>query len=132
MSFRRSKTAAQESRAWQEFLQANAALFQASGVPISLHESRDLFDDLLMHGYIDHHPDPTRFFVGQLSDAQREALVEVVVRYLRAGFPDPGIGGFPGGPTGDEILGRVRQEAGPGPAPDRRDSSALEIHRSLR
>jgi len=115
MSFRRSKTAARESRAWQDFLQANAALFQASGVPISLYESRDLFDDLLMHGYIDHHPDPTHFFVGELSDAQREALVEVVVGYLRTGFPDPGIVGFPGGPTRDEIFRRVQQEAEPGP-----------------
>jgi hypothetical protein len=111
MSFRRSKTVAQESRAWQDFLQANAALFHASGVPISVYQSRDLFDDLLMHGYIDHHPDPTRFFVSQLSDAQREALVEVAVRYLRAGFADLGIGGFPGGPTRDEIFRRVQQEA---------------------
>jgi hypothetical protein len=49
-------------------------------VPIALYESRELFDDLLMHGYIDHHPDPMHFFVGQLLEAQRKALVEVVVR----------------------------------------------------
>ncbi len=67
MSFRRSKTAARESRAYRDFVQANSALFQASGLPISLYESRELFDDLLMHGYIDHHPDPTHFNVGQLS-----------------------------------------------------------------
>jgi hypothetical protein len=66
MSFRRSKAAALESRSWRDFIQANAALFQASGVPSSLYESRELFDDLLMHGYIDHHSDPTHFFVGQL------------------------------------------------------------------
>jgi hypothetical protein len=111
MSFRRSKTAAQEARAWRDFLQANAALLQASGVPISLYESRELFDDLLMHGYIDHHDDSTHFFVGGLSAEQREALVEVAARYLRAGFPNPGIGGFMGGPTRAEMLRRTRQGA---------------------
>jgi hypothetical protein len=118
MSFRRSKTAAQESRSYRDFVQANAALLLASGVPISLYESRDLFDDLLMHGHIDHHEDPTRFFIGQLSVDQLAALVETVVRYLRAGFPDPGIGGFMGGPTRDEVFRRVQQHAEPGDAPD--------------
>jgi hypothetical protein len=117
MSFRRSKTAAWEARAYRDFVQANISLFQASGVPISLYESRDLFDDLLMHGYIDHHPDPTHFFVGQLSADQRVALVKVMMRYLQSGFPDPGIGGFLGGPTRDEVLRTVQLE--PDAAPDR-------------
>lgn len=118
MSFRRSKTAVREARAYRDFVQANATLFQASGVPISLYESRDLFDDLLMHGYIDHHSDPTHFFVGRLSAEQRAALVEVVVLYLRAGFPDPGIGGFMGGPTRDEVFRRVQQDSEPVRTPD--------------
>ena len=118
MSFRRSKTVSRESRAYRDFVQTNAALFHASGIPISLYESRELFDDLLMHGYIDHHPDPTHFVVGQLSAEQRAALVEAAVRYLQAGFPDPGIGGFMGGPTRDEILRRVQKDAEPKAAPD--------------
>ncbi len=106
MSFRRSKAAARESRAWRDFLQANAALLQASGIPISLYESRELFDDLLMHGHIDHHEDATHFAVDQLSEIQRETLVEVAARYLRAGFPDPGIVDFMGGPKREEIFRR--------------------------
>lgn len=97
MSFRRNKTAARRSHAWRTFLQANRTLLQESGVPISLRESRELFEDLLMHGCIDHHPDPTDFLVGQLSARQREALTQVIVRYLQAGFPDPGFVGFEGG-----------------------------------
>ena len=96
MSFRRSKTATREARAYRDFVQANAALLQASGVPISVYDSRELFDDLLMHGYIDHHPDPTHFSVGQLSAGQRKVLAEVVARYLQAGFPDPGLSAFMG------------------------------------
>ena len=111
MSFRRSKAAAQETRAWHDFLDSNAVLFQGSGVPSSLYRSRELFDDLLMHGYIDHHTDPTYFGVGQLSASQQATLIEVVVRYLQAGFPDPGIGGFMGGPIRDEILRRVGFDA---------------------
>jgi hypothetical protein len=118
MSFRRSKSAARSAREYRDFVQANAVLLQSSGVPISLYESRELFDDLLMHGYIDHHTDPTHFFVEQLSASQRAALVEIVVRYLRAGFPDPGIGGFMGGPTRDEVFRRVQQDAAPDTSSD--------------
>ena len=49
MNFRRSKHAAQEARAWRDFLEENATLLQASGVPISLYQSRELFDYLLIH-----------------------------------------------------------------------------------
>jgi hypothetical protein len=107
MSYRRSKRAALQARAWSDFRQANAVLLQASGVPASLYESRELFDDLLMHGYIDHHEDRTHFFVGQLSQSQMGALVEVAARYLRAGFPDPGIGGLMGARTQEEIRRRA-------------------------
>jgi hypothetical protein len=107
MSFRRSKRAAHEAQRWRAFLEANADLFQRSGVPLFIYQSRELFDDLLMHGYIDHHDDPTRFAVGQLSAGQLENLIEVVGRYLRAGFPDPGVGGFMGGPTRTEIFRRA-------------------------
>jgi hypothetical protein len=75
-------------------VQANATMFQASGIPSSIFESQEMWDDLLMHGYIDHHDDPTRFFIGQLSPDQANLLIELAVRYLQSGFGDPGIGGF--------------------------------------
>lgn len=111
MAFRRSKTAARDARQWGDFLEQNATLLQATGVPISIYQSRELFDDLLMHGYLNHHDDPTHFFVGRLSSPQRDALIEVSARYLRAGFPDPGIGGFMGGSVRDEIVRRARLDA---------------------
>jgi len=91
MSFRRKKQEAVEARRWREFVELNADLFQRSGVPQSIYTSREMFDDLLMHGYIDHHEDPTHFFVGQLNAEQAECLIEAAARYLRAGFPDPGL-----------------------------------------
>lgn len=111
MGFRRNKASISESRAYQDFFLANEKLIESSGVPISLCERRELFDDLLMHGYIDHHDDPTHFSVEQLSTAQLDSLVEVVVAYLRAGFPDPGIAGIMGGLSRDEIFRRAGIEA---------------------
>ncbi|MDG3005582.1 hypothetical protein [Paludisphaera mucosa] len=91
MGFRRSKADALQSRAWQDFLQAHAALLQGSGVPITIYESRDRFDQLLMHGCVDSSLDPGRFSVGALTQIQRRKSAEAVSLYLRAGFPNPGI-----------------------------------------
>ena len=58
-----------------------------------------------MHGYIDHHEDPTRFSSASSQREQRKALRSRSWRATSApGFPDPGIGGFMGGPTRDEIF----------------------------
>jgi hypothetical protein len=113
MSFRRSKKDALASLAWRRFLQENAELLQASGVPISIYQSRELFAYFLMHGCIYPHADSTHFLVGQLSAPQRAALIETTARYLRAGFPDPGLG------CGD-LCREMRRRAGipdPGDSP---------------
>jgi hypothetical protein len=110
MSFRRGKTTARESLAWMYFVEVNSSLLQASGVPISIYKSREMFDDLLMHGWIDHHSDPTHFSVEHLSQQQLEVLVEVIVEYLRFGFSDPGIVRFKRGPTSKEIIRRAQEE----------------------
>jgi hypothetical protein len=110
MGFRRSKSVAEGSRKWRDFLEGNAAQLQASGVPCSLYASREMFDDLLLRGYIDHHDDPTHFFVGGLPPDQREALVKVIVNYLQAGFADPGIGGFCG-PLREEVYRKAGIES---------------------
>jgi hypothetical protein len=107
MTFRRQKAAAEKQRSWQNFCQANSNFLQAAGIPPALYESKKNFDVFLMHGYIDLQPEITRFNVDQLSPLQQDLLVEVVVRYLQAGFADPGISGFMGGNMHQEILRRV-------------------------
>jgi hypothetical protein len=106
MSFRRTPRQAEEARNWQRFLRSNRDLLARAGVPSSLSESHALFDDLLMHGYLDHHPDPTRFSVDELNPEQRALLAEAVVRYLRAGCADPGLALF-----GDELDSEIRRRA---------------------
>lgn len=110
MGFRRSKHTAIEAREWRRFLEINRDLLARTGVPYSIYESRDLFDDLLMHGYIDHHLDPTRFAVDQLGEQQRSLLADAIVRYLRAGFSNPGLGLF-GNDIHEEIGRRAAEPA---------------------
>jgi hypothetical protein len=95
MGFRRTKVDALQARDWRRFLEANASLLASTGLPESIYSSQEVFDDFLMHGCIDHHPDPTGFRLEQMSPDQLRLLSEAVVRYLQAGFLSPHIGGFP-------------------------------------
>jgi hypothetical protein len=94
VSFRRVRQQANDEANWRRFLQANGDLLARAGVPPSIAASRALWDDLLMHGYIHHHLDPTHFSVRLLDSAQQAYLEEAIVRYFRAGFPDPGLSLF--------------------------------------
>ena len=106
MGFRRSKDAAKEAKNWSHFLAENRELLVRAGVPLSVFEQHEMFDDLLMHGYIDHHIDPTRFSVDELDPLQKECLIEAIVNYLRSGFGDPGLGIF-----GNDIHEMIRRRS---------------------
>jgi hypothetical protein len=104
MSYRRSKEASVEARAWKRFVQSNREQLERTGLPCSFYESHDMWDDFLMHGYIDHHDDASGFTVHRMSEESRVVLSEVVVAYLAAGFGDPGLTLF--GTERDEELRR--------------------------
>jgi hypothetical protein len=91
MSYRRTKQQAIEAKRWREFCDRHAKLIQGAAVPESLMASEEMFDDLLMHGVIDHHPDPTRFNVDRLTAAQRAKFRDLVFAYFVAGYGDPGL-----------------------------------------
>jgi hypothetical protein len=76
------------------FVHRNERSLQATGVPVSIYESHEMFIDFLMHGHIDHHDDPTRFSVGSLSVEQQSLLADVIASYFLAGFDNPGIAGL--------------------------------------
>jgi hypothetical protein len=57
-------------------------------------EAHALFEDFLMHGYIDHHETPPRTTVDELAASQQRAHKRLVITYLREGFGDPGLGLF--------------------------------------
>ena len=88
MPFRRSQQDAEDARRWRAFVREHQDLLARCGLPPFLTDSRGMFDHFLMHDY---YPDPVRFAVDDLSPPQREGLIELVARYLAAGFPDPGL-----------------------------------------
>ena len=89
MGFRRSKEDARFSVLWDRFRAENVELIQESGIPSDYFEDRQLFDDFLMHGCLDHHPDTTGFTIEQLDLEQLLASARLAAAYFRMGLPDP-------------------------------------------
>jgi hypothetical protein len=88
MSFRQSN---ETNRRWNAFYRANKELIEEIGLPGPTVDTWDRFADLLMHGIIDHHDDPTHFDLDQLSRAKRKLFRLLVYRYFEAGFANPGM-----------------------------------------
>ena len=104
MSLNERKT---ERRRWRAFRSQHRQAFLESGLPLAICESREIFDDFLMHGYLDHHEDPRRFTVDELSPPQVQALKRLIVAYLSQDFADPGLGIF-----SPQEHSRIRAQAG--------------------
>lgn len=49
-------------------------LIEATGLPLIVFESWEHFEDFLMHGYLDHHPDPVGVTVDVLTRDEKQAL----------------------------------------------------------
>lgn len=71
MSFRKDN---HNARFWRKRVLNNQASLDACGLPLLVLEDEDHWWDFLLHGYLDHHEDPSRFNVSQLSPAQMRAL----------------------------------------------------------
>ena len=86
MGYRKSKQKAEAKRAWATFLEGNKELIFAAGLPELVTESVEHWDDFLMHGFLDHHEDPSRFSVDQLSERQYGSFLQLVERYFGSGY----------------------------------------------
>lgn len=91
MGFRKSKSVGLEKRRWRSFCAENWGLIESIGLPSPVFESQERFEDLLMHGYLDHRHDPTRFSVSELDARRLEKFKMLVDRYFGAGYSDPGL-----------------------------------------
>jgi hypothetical protein len=88
MSFRQNK---ELSRKWGAFYAAQKDLIEAIGLTGPTVATWDRFADLLMHGIIDHHDDPTHFNIDELRPEQLKLFRVLVDRYFEAGLPNPGL-----------------------------------------
>lgn len=91
MSFRRSKNEVVEQERWRAFCAANEQLIARLELPSPVVETQDRFEDLLMHGYLDHHHNPTKFSLDSLDSAKMEDFRALVDRYFETGYFDPGL-----------------------------------------
>jgi hypothetical protein len=82
MAFRRSREQAERQRAWDRFRQRHVDEIRRIGLTEPVVRTRERFVDFLMHGYIDHHDDPSGFSVHQVSDEQHALLVEFANRFM--------------------------------------------------
>lgn len=91
LSFRKKKDDGHEKRRWQSFCAENADLIASLDLPSPVIETQERYEDLLMHGYLDHHHDPTRFTIDEFDATKIENFKQLVDRYFAAGYFDPGL-----------------------------------------
>lgn len=60
-------------------------------MPTPTIETQGRFEDLLMHGNLDHHEDWSNFSVSHLSPEPYEAFQVLAEKYFAAGYGDPGL-----------------------------------------
>ena len=84
MGFRRSPDRGAAQKAWRRFVEANAAVIAAAGLPPTATASVTDWDDFLTHGYLV--GGPGAFSVDQLSPAQYASLAELAGNYFAAGY----------------------------------------------
>lgn len=92
MSIRTRKADLEAARAWEGFLAQNQEVIGTSGLPLSVFAGRQEFELFLMHSSIagaSYHLE-----LSALSEQEREAIKELVVRYIATGFDDPGVSLF--------------------------------------
>jgi hypothetical protein len=84
MGFRRSPDRAAAARDWKQFVESNAHVIVACGLPPAATARIDSWDELLTHGFLA--DDPGRFMVDQLTPDQYRSLVELISNYFSAGY----------------------------------------------
>ncbi|MGH7460289.1 MAG: hypothetical protein ACREMA_04585 [Longimicrobiales bacterium] len=84
MGYHRSPDRINAAHAWRQFLERNAHVISAVGLPASVTATIDSWDEFLQHGFI--RDDPIAFTAEQLSEAQYSALVEFANNYFAAGY----------------------------------------------
>jgi hypothetical protein len=92
MGFRQNNKQMRDAKLrWDVFCTTNRELIERIGLPTPTIETQERFEDLLMHGYIDHHSDWSRFRVDQLDEGKYELFKRLVEQYFAAGYDDPGV-----------------------------------------
>lgn len=84
MGFRRSPDRIDAARRWQRFVERNAHVIAAAGLPPAVTASIGNWDEFLVHGTLV--GDAAGFAIGGLTPEQYESLVTLATSYFAAGY----------------------------------------------
>ena len=84
MGYRRSPNRVAAEQHWRRFVERNASVIAAAGLPPLATSGVAEWDDFLMHGYLA--GDPGGFAVDHLSPTQYASLVELAANYFSSGY----------------------------------------------
>ena len=73
MTYRKSPQKAAARLAWDRFVRSNQPVIASTGLPDSMFNSVDHFDNFLSHGCLDHHLGPSSFRVEALNSIRYDA-----------------------------------------------------------
>ncbi len=90
MSYRK-KNEFQFIRKWKNFLDRNKELILVTGLPLEYYMKQELFEDFMMHGYIDHHIVESNIAIDHLNEYQINKLKIFTEAFFEYGFLNPGI-----------------------------------------
>jgi hypothetical protein len=83
VSFRRpGKSIREETQSWQQWRAEHSTLLADTGLPELVLCDREHWLDFVDHGCLDHHDDPTRFSIIQVSREQRRVLLRLLENNL--------------------------------------------------
>ena len=66
----------EKSRVWRKWVLMHQQALDECGLPLRVLQDEDHWWDFLESGFLDHHDDPTRFDLEQLSQTQKKKLLE--------------------------------------------------------
>ena len=84
MGFHRSPDRIEAAGRWQRFVERNAHVIAAAGLPPAVTTGIDNWDDFLMHGSLA--GDPVGFDVGVMTPEQYASLITLATSYFSAGY----------------------------------------------
>lgn len=71
---------------WKAFLNTNFEILLKTGLPVSYLERQELWEDFLLHGYIDHFSVDEKFTIENMIKAEYKVYMKCIREYFASDF----------------------------------------------
>jgi hypothetical protein len=78
VGYRRRHNLTDEDKEFHSWLKEHRDLVEETGLPEIILQDADHWFDFVDHGFLDHHDDPSRFTLDDLSERQKAALLALL------------------------------------------------------